>query len=110
MSMAIAAWSQSRSALRCALSWPRRRWSRGFPQLPRWCLGPRWHTRPLQPCLPHKLTCCPFPISGSREEGLRLFTEALAAFEASGQGDNLAEAYRLQGELLLRQVVPDTVR
>jgi predicted ATPase len=32
---------------------------------------------------------------GQVEEGLRLLTEALAAFEASGRGDLLAEAYRL---------------
>ena len=36
-----------------------------------------------------------------------MLAEALAAFEASGQGDWLAEAYRLQGEFLLRQAVPD---
>jgi predicted ATPase len=32
---------------------------------------------------------------GQKEEGLRLVTEALAAFETSGRGDLLAEAYRL---------------
>ena len=37
--------------------------------------------------------------AGQVEEGLRLLAEALTAFEASGQGDLLAEAYRLQGEL-----------
>ena len=37
-------------------------------------------------------------------------TEALTAFEASGRGDMLTEAYRLQGELLLRQVVPAVAR
>jgi predicted ATPase len=42
---------------------------------------------------------------GQVEEGLRLLIEALAAFEASGRGDMLTEAYRLQGELLLRQAV-----
>ena len=30
--------------------------------------------------------------------------------EASGQGDMLAEAYRLQGELLLRQAAPDAAQ
>jgi hypothetical protein len=40
---------------------------------------------------------------GQREEGLRLVAEALAAFETSGRGDLLAEAYRLQGVLLLHQ-------
>jgi predicted ATPase len=47
---------------------------------------------------------------GQVEEGLRLPTEALAAFEASGRGDLLAEAYRLQGELLLRQATPDAAQ
>jgi adenylate cyclase len=37
------------------------------------------------------------------EEGLRLLAEALAAFEAKGRGDGLAEAYRLQGVFLLQQ-------
>ena len=44
------------------------------------------------------------------DEGLRVLVEELAAFEASGQGDWLAEAYRLQGEFLLRQAVPDAVQ
>jgi predicted ATPase len=45
--------------------------------------------------------------AGQVEEGLCLLAEALTAFEASGQGDMLAEVHRLQGELLLRQAVPD---
>ena len=48
--------------------------------------------------------------AGQVEEGLRLLAEALTAFEASGRGDLLAEAYRLQGELLLRQAVPDAAQ
>jgi predicted ATPase len=44
---------------------------------------------------------------GQVTEGLRLLAEALAALKASGQGDLLAEAYRLQGEFLLRQALPD---
>jgi predicted ATPase len=44
--------------------------------------------------------------AGQAEEGVRLLAEALAAFEDSGRGDLLAEAYRLQGALLLRQAVP----
>jgi DNA-binding winged helix-turn-helix (wHTH) protein/predicted ATPase len=44
---------------------------------------------------------------GQIEEGLRLLTEALAAFEHSGRGDLRAEAYRLQGVLLLHQAVAD---
>jgi predicted ATPase len=45
--------------------------------------------------------------AGQVEKGLHLLAAALMAFEASGRGEGLAEAYRLQGELLLRQVVPD---
>ncbi|MGH8064441.1 MAG: adenylate/guanylate cyclase domain-containing protein [Candidatus Entotheonellia bacterium] len=44
------------------------------------------------------------------EEGLRLLAEALEAFETSGRGDMLTEAYRLQGELLLRHAVPDATQ
>jgi predicted ATPase len=44
------------------------------------------------------------------EEGLRLLAEALTAFETSGRGDMLTEAYRLRGELLLRQATPDTAQ
>ena len=36
-----------------------------------------------------------------------MLAEALTAVEASGRGDLVAEAYRLQGEFLLRQAVPD---
>jgi predicted ATPase len=43
-------------------------------------------------------------------EGLYLLAEALAAFEASGRGDLLAEAYRLQGALLLQQAAPDVAQ
>jgi hypothetical protein len=46
----------------------------------------------------------------SRPFCLALLAEALAAFEASGRGDQLAEASRLQGELLLRQAAPDTAQ
>jgi predicted ATPase len=46
--------------------------------------------------------------AGQAAEGLRLVAEALAAFEASGRGDMLAEAYRLQGNLLLQHTAPDT--
>jgi class 3 adenylate cyclase/predicted ATPase len=44
--------------------------------------------------------------TGQVEAGRRLLAEALAAFEASGRGDMLTEAYRLQGGLL-RQATPD---
>ena len=48
--------------------------------------------------------------TGEVAEGLGLLAEALAVLEANGQGDLLAEAYRLQGELLLRQVGPDATQ
>jgi predicted ATPase len=48
--------------------------------------------------------------NGQVVEGLRLLAAALTAFEASGRGDLLAEAYRLQGEFLLRQDTPDTIQ
>jgi predicted ATPase len=48
--------------------------------------------------------------AGQVAEGLRLLAETLAALEASGRGDLLAEAYRLQGVLLLQQAVPDTAQ
>ena len=48
--------------------------------------------------------------AGQVNEGLHVLAETLAAFEASGQGDMLAEAHRLQGELLLRQPAPDAVQ
>jgi tetratricopeptide (TPR) repeat protein len=40
--------------------------------------------------------------AGQVEEGQCLLAEALTMFAASGRGDMLAEAYRLQGELLLQ--------
>jgi predicted ATPase len=48
--------------------------------------------------------------AGQVAEGLRLLAEALEALEANAQGDMLAEAYRLQGELLLRQPAPDAAQ
>ena len=47
---------------------------------------------------------------GQVEDGLRQLAEARTALEANGQGDLLAEAYRLQGTLLLRQSTPDVVQ
>jgi len=41
---------------------------------------------------------------------LVLLAEALTACEATGRGDGLAEAYRLQGALLLRQAAPDVAQ
>jgi predicted ATPase len=48
--------------------------------------------------------------TGQAEEGLLLLAEALAAFEAIGRGDMLADAYRLQGELRLRRATPDAAQ
>ena len=47
---------------------------------------------------------------GQVDEGLRLLAEARTALEANTQGDRLEEAYRLQGELLLRQTTPDVAQ
>jgi predicted ATPase len=48
--------------------------------------------------------------AGQAEEGLHLLTEALTACEVRGMGDLLAEGYRLQGALLLRQATPDVAQ
>jgi predicted ATPase len=48
--------------------------------------------------------------AGQVDEGLRLLAEALTAFEASERGDMLAEAYCLQGALLLRQAAPEAAQ
>src|SRR4029450_13527292 len=47
---------------------------------------------------------------GRVTEGLRLLAEALEALKPNAQGDMLAEAHRLQGELLLRQAVSDATQ
>jgi tetratricopeptide (TPR) repeat protein len=47
---------------------------------------------------------------GEVEAGLRLLAEAIAVFEAGQQGELLAEAYRLQGEFLLRQAVSEATQ
>ena len=44
---------------------------------------------------------------GQVAEGLRLLAEARTVLEATGQGDLLAEVYRLQGAFLLCQAVPN---
>jgi predicted ATPase len=46
---------------------------------------------------------------GEVEAGLRLLAGAITAFEAGEQGELLAEAYRLQGEFLLRQAASDAM-
>jgi predicted ATPase len=48
--------------------------------------------------------------TGQVEEGLHLVTEAITMLGTSGRGDMLAEAYRVQGTLLLHQIVPETTR
>jgi class 3 adenylate cyclase/predicted ATPase len=47
---------------------------------------------------------------GQVEQGLSLLAEARTVVEVNGQGDLLAEAYRLQGELLQCQDVPDAAQ
>jgi DNA-binding winged helix-turn-helix (wHTH) protein/predicted ATPase len=47
---------------------------------------------------------------GQVAEGLCLLAEVQAALETSERGDLVAEAYRLQGEFLLRQAVPDVAQ
>jgi predicted ATPase len=47
---------------------------------------------------------------GQIAEGLCLLAEALRMLEESGQGEFLAEAYRLQGELQLHQAIPDAAQ
>jgi predicted ATPase len=47
---------------------------------------------------------------GQVEKGLSLLAEARTAVEANGQGDLLAEVYRLQGELLQRQDVSNAAQ
>jgi predicted ATPase len=58
------------------------------------------------------LWCLGYPAQAVRrsQEGLRLLAEALTSLETSGRGDLLAEAYRLQGELLLHQTIPDAAQ
>jgi class 3 adenylate cyclase/predicted ATPase len=47
---------------------------------------------------------------GQVEDALPLLAEARTMLEANGQGDMLAEVYRLQGTLLLRQSVSDAAQ
>ena len=48
--------------------------------------------------------------AGQAEEGLRLLAEALAHMDTTGERYFAAEVYRLKGELLLRQAIPDETR
>jgi predicted ATPase len=63
-------------------------------------------TQPLQCVLCAEAAGC----AGQVDAGLHLLAKALSAFETSGRGDMLAEAYRLRGVFLLRQAVPDVVQ
>jgi hypothetical protein len=69
----------------------------------------RMHVR-LFACSPVRLFAWGVCSNGLRLECQAGLPEAHAALEASGQGDLLAEAYRLQGEFLLRQALPDAAR
>jgi predicted ATPase len=48
-----------------------------------------------------------YGAGGQAEAGLRLLAEALAYVNRTGGSFYAAEVYRLQGELMLRQAVPD---
>jgi predicted ATPase len=48
--------------------------------------------------------------AGQPEEGLRLLAEALAHVDTTGERFYAAEVYRLKGELLLRQAIPDAAQ
>jgi predicted ATPase len=48
--------------------------------------------------------------AGQVEEGLGLLTEALGVLDQNGQGDGVAEAYRLRGVLLLQQATPEVAQ
>jgi predicted ATPase len=48
--------------------------------------------------------------SGQVEAGLRLLAEALVHVDHTGERYYEAEVYRLKGELLLRQAVPDSLQ
>jgi predicted ATPase len=48
--------------------------------------------------------------AGQVEEGLRLLAEVLAMIGANRREELLAETSRLQGELLLRQAIPDVAQ
>jgi predicted ATPase len=63
-------------------------------------------TQPLHCVLCAEAAGC----AGQVDAGLHLLAKALSAFETSGRGDMLAEAYRLRGVFLLRQAVPDVVQ
>jgi predicted ATPase len=45
--------------------------------------------------------------AGQADEGLRVLAEALSAVHTTGERQHEAEIYRLKGELLLQQDVPD---
>ena len=65
-------------------------------------MGQRHHCQYVVPCWPRRMGRI-----GQAEEGLRLLAEALALVDHTGERYYEAEVYRLKGELLLRQAVPD---
>ena len=71
---------------------------------PSWPPGKRWHGRSVwsagRGCR----------ADGAERGGATPRGRGLAAFEQSGRGDLLAEAYRLQGVLLLHQAIADAVQ
>jgi predicted ATPase len=61
-------------------------------------LGETWSLVPLAE---------PYGVGGQTAEGLRLVAEALAHVDRTGERFYEAEVYRLKGDLVLRQAVPD---
>src|SRR5262249_2629046 len=49
-------------------------------------------------------------LAGQVAQGLHFLAEALAAFAATGRGEMLTEAYRLRGEVLLRQATSEAAQ
>ena len=58
-------------------------------------------------CLYSAMLAEAYGHAGQAEEGLRLLAEALVHVDTTGERYYAAEVYRLKGELLLRQAIPD---
>jgi len=71
-----------------------------------------WQATGAEIALPYYLTMLAEALgkSGRPEEGLRVLTEALASVDKNGERYYEAELSRYQGELLLRQALPDVAQ
>ena len=81
----------------------------GLPRITFRC-SPYHTNSALYPTITHLHRLLRFEREDPPDVKLAKVERGLAAFEASGRGDLLAEAYRLQGELLLRQATPDATQ